>query len=183
MSSIAFLTIQIAPSRTNDLVDWYALKSLRKIRQKCGGFPSRELIIRCSGWISLIQRLRTLDFRSFAPLGLPDRCSMARSWPELSPGLSDHGDLQAIGRSALPGGLQPCTNCSLLATTTQRCLAGSHQGRHILRTPRSEAGNDFGCVAGTSAPAFCILLLYGLKVKAKPLEGMSRKVKTNIFKD
>ena len=47
------------------------LRSLRKNRQKRRVPPSRDLITRCSGWISLIQRFRTPDFRRFAPLGLP----------------------------------------------------------------------------------------------------------------
>jgi hypothetical protein len=46
-------------------------KSLRKNGQKRRVPPSRDLITRCSGWISLIQRFRTPDFRRFAPLGLP----------------------------------------------------------------------------------------------------------------
>jgi hypothetical protein len=46
-------------------------KSLRKNRQKRRVPPSRDLITRCSGWISLIQRFRTPVFRRFAPLGLP----------------------------------------------------------------------------------------------------------------
>jgi|694.fasta_scaffold35621_1 hypothetical protein len=47
------------------------IKSLRKNGQKRRVPPSRDLITRCSGWISLIQRFRTPDFRRFAPLGLP----------------------------------------------------------------------------------------------------------------
>jgi hypothetical protein len=46
-------------------------RSLRKNCQKRRVSPSRDLITRCSGWISLIQRFRTPDFRRFAPLGLP----------------------------------------------------------------------------------------------------------------
>jgi hypothetical protein len=70
--------VGLSNERIRSLREEYLPKSLRKNRQKCGVFPSRELITRCSGWISLIQRLRTLDFRSFAPLGLPDRCRLAR---------------------------------------------------------------------------------------------------------
>jgi putative transposase len=68
---------QIEKSVPGDLdihlvVDNYCThKSLRKNRQKRGVHPSRDLITRCSGWISLIQRFRTPDFRRFAPLGLP----------------------------------------------------------------------------------------------------------------
>ena len=61
----------------------------------------------------------------------------------LRPGLSDHGDRQAIGRTALSGRFQSAINCSLLATTPQRCLAGSHQARHILRTPQIRSGKRF----------------------------------------
>ena len=49
---------------------------------------------------------------------------------------------QAIGQTALSGGLQPSTNCSPLATVAQRCLAGSHQGPHILRTPQIRSGQE-----------------------------------------
>jgi len=54
-----------------------SLKSLRKNRQKRRVPPSRDLITRCSGWISLIQRFRTPDFRRSALFGLPDRGHLA----------------------------------------------------------------------------------------------------------
>ncbi|MCP9883495.1 hypothetical protein KBY65_13645, partial [Cyanobium sp. Alchichica 3B3-8F6] len=63
-SNIETVRITDMPVRMNL---WNA-KSLRKNRQKRRVPPSRDLITCCSGWISLIQRFRTPDFRRFAPL-------------------------------------------------------------------------------------------------------------------
>jgi hypothetical protein len=74
------------------------------------------------------------------------------------PGSSDHGDPLAIGRTALTGGPQPCTDCSHLDTAAQRCLAGSHQARHVLRTLKIRSGQKPPLIEKRIAPVFCILI-------------------------
>jgi hypothetical protein len=48
-----------------------SFKSLRKNRLNGRVFPSEELITLRSSWFSANQRLRTIEFGRFAPLGLP----------------------------------------------------------------------------------------------------------------
>ncbi len=52
-------------------------KSLRKNRLNSRLFPFRALVTLRSGLFSAKQRLRTPEFRRFAPVELPDRCRLA----------------------------------------------------------------------------------------------------------